>query len=233
MSSSEILDHIGASAIGVAPYRVLEEHRIYLNRWLDEGYEGELGYMREHRREDPAIIFPDCQSVIVVLFSPQRWTYHSPIRKRLKRLLALLQTFDSGITGRGVVDTAPLLERAWGVEAHLGWVGRNSMLIHPRLGSNFNIGVLLVNRTVEQLSSIENGTILARLREGSFSQRVEDGCTKCNALCIKGCPGGAILENRTIDCRVCHSYLSQRIEPRPTPDKLGCTICQKLCPYNK
>lgn len=233
MAFSEILDHIGASAIGVAPYRVLDEHRGYLNQWLADGCEGELGYMREHRREDPQIIFPECQSVIVVLFSPQKWTYHSPIRKRLKRLLAYLQSFDTEIAGRGVVDTAPLLERAWGVEANLGWVGRNSMLIHPRLGSNFNIGVLLVNRTVDELASIQNGTLLAGLREGSFSQPVEDGCTNCNALCMRGCPGGAILANRTIDSRLCHSYLSQRIVPKLPIERLGCTICQKLCQYNK
>ncbi len=221
-----ILERIDSSAIGVADYRILDEHRPFLNEWIKNGREGELAYMREHLREDPRIIFPECQSVIVVLFSPQKWTYHSPIRKRLKRLLAILKEYDSTIEGRGVVDTAPLLERAWGVEANLGWIGRNSMLIHPELGSNFNIGVLLINKRREELSS----QLLSELNRGNYSEKVQDGCQNCAEFCLSGCPGGAILDNRTIDCRECHSYQSQRKEPRP--EKLGCTVCQDLCPFN-
>lgn len=222
----EILSKIDGSAIGIADYKILNDEREHLDEWLSGGNEATLAYMREHRREDPRIILENCQSLIVVLFSPQKWTYHSPIRKRLKRLLKLLQELDPEIEGRGVVDTAPLLERAWGVEANLGWVGRNSMLINPRLGSNFNIGVLLVNRSKEELISLTGGGLL----EGSDEEKIEDGCLSCSGLCREVCPDGAIRDNRTIDCRVCKSYLSQvnRIEGA----QLGCTICQNICPYN-
>ncbi len=225
-----VLERIGASAIGVADYRCMPEARERLDEWLKCGCEGELGYMREHKREDAQIILPECESLIVVLFSPQKWTYHSGIRKRLKRLLALLKEYDESIEGRGVVDTAPLLERAWGVEAHLGWVGRNSMLIHPELGSNFNIGVLLVNKSVAELKELNSGLLFEQLTCGSYDSKVEDGCKDCLGLCLKHCPGSAIRENRTIFSPKCLSYLSQRKEPRP--EVLGCTVCQRVCPYN-
>ncbi len=221
----DILSELGAAAVGVAPYRVLEEHRLHLDEWLECGNEAELGYMREHRREDPHIVFAECRSLIVVLFAPQKWSYHNYIRRRLKRLLTLLKSYDPELEGRGVVDSAPLLERAWGVEASLGWVGRNSMLINPCHGSDFNIGVLLTSAEVEDLLDFEP------LHRAMSLSRVEaeDGCVGCDSPCMELCPSGAILDNRTIDSRLCHSYLSQRPGAEGV---LGCTICQRCCPYN-
>lgn len=223
-------ERIGASAIGVADYRILNEERVHLDTWLGEQCEANLDYMRKHMREDPRIIFPECRTVVVVLYSPQKWSYHNGIRKSLKRLLGLLKEVDPGIEGRGVVDTAPILERAWGVEANLGWVGRNSMLIHPKLGSNFNIGVLLINRSREELREIGGVDFISELLVGSYPCRLKDGCEHCYRLCVQTCPRSAIREDRTIETSFCLSYLSQYMQPRP--EVLGCTICQRVCPYN-
>lgn len=254
-TSTTIASLIEASAIGVASYRVLEEERTHLDRWLEAGYQDNLVYMEQHQREDARIILPECQSLVVCLFSPQKWSYHTPIRKRLKRLLKLLQELDPKIQGRGVVDTAPLLERAWGIEAGLGWIGRNSMLIHPDLGSNFNIGVLLLNRSVEELYAIQTTHKYAQplskmLNLGSYPE-IENQCLKCSGLCVKNCPSGAIKGDKVVDCKRCLSHLSQKEEslrkavlklettpslheiPQPTIEvKLGCTICQDVCPQN-
>ncbi len=218
-------DIIGAAAIGVADYRILAEQRVHLDAWLEEGCADDLGYMHNHRREDPAIVMEQCRGLIVCLFSPQRWSYHSYIRRRLRKLLEELQRVDSGIVGRGVVDSAPIMERAWGVEARLGWIGKNSMLLHPELGSNFNVGIVLINRNREELAEIG---VLGRL-EVLSGYDLGDGCVRrgCSE-CLVACPSGAIKDNRTIDCRICLSHRSQRAGL-----KGGCTLCQQVCPYNK
>ncbi|MFI3299061.1 MAG: hypothetical protein R3Y49_04590 [Rikenellaceae bacterium] len=221
----DLLQEIGAAALGVAEYRVLSEHREYLDRWLSEAYEGELAYMRKHRREDPRIILPECKSLMVILFAPQKWSYHSYIRRRLKRLNKILLEYDSSIISRGVVDSAPLLERAWGVEASLGWIGKNSMLINPQLGSDFNIGVLLTSATVEELLAIE---VLDHAVQRS-RVAVVDGCRGCGEYCRAACPGGAIQDDRVIDSRLCHSYLSQR----EGWAELGCRVCQEVCVFRR
>lgn len=252
-SKSSISSLIEASAIGVAQYEVLVDERTHLERWLKAGYQDNLSYMEQHQREDARIILPHCKSLIICLFSPQQWRYHTPIRKRLKRLLKILQELDPKIEGRGVVDTAPLLERAWGVKAGLGWIGRNSMLIHPELGSNFNIGVLLLNRTPEELYALQseplyNQSLQEMLNYNNF-QEVENSCLKCSGLCVKNCPSGAIKGNKIVDCRKCLSHLAQKAEvqrklaekqnpisnesnSKTTTIELGCTICQDVCPQN-
>lgn len=226
MSQLSLLQTIEASAIGVVAYDKLTCEQEHLDYWLAAGYNDNLNYMATYRRENPEIILDDCKSLIVCLFSPQKWSYHTPIRKRLKRLLTYLKELDSTIEGRGVVDTAPILERAWAARAGLGWIGRNSMLIHPELGSNFNIGILLVNKSICELSKL-TVNLEQQLTEGSF-KAIEDGCRECRELCRVNCPGGAINDNRTIDCRKCLSHISQK-ENREVK---GCTVCQKVCPYN-
>lgn len=216
---------IGAAAIGVVDYLVLSDERVRLDIWLADGCNDSKAYMEQHRREDPRIVLPECQSLIVCLFAPQKWSYHAPIRKRLKQLLKELQELDPTIEGRGVVDSAPLLERAWGARGGLGWIGRNSMLIHEELGSNFNIGVLLINRTTSELSALSE-----EFRGYANREIIADGCGSCGALCITNCPSGAIRGDRMIDCRLCLSNLSQKQGSAAAVK--GCTICQQACPYN-
>ena len=201
----------GFDAAGIAPYGVLDDDRRRLETWLAEGCHGPKEYMAAWARWDPRIVFGECRSVAVVLAGPQCERYHGPLRKRLKHLLRELQLLDPSIEGRGVVDSAPIFEKAWAVRAGLGWIGRNTLLINPKLGSNFNIGILLLNVELPYDVPYEG-----------------DGCVGC-AACLGACPSGALGEKRTLDCRVCISALNQQTAGAP----YGCLVCQEACPYNK
>lgn len=207
----DFIVHAGFDAVGIAPYEVLQADRARLEGWLAAGNHGQKAYMAAHARWDPRIVLPSCRSMVVVLFGPQVERYHTPIRKRLKKLLAQLQELDPTIEGRAVVDTAPVLEKSWAVRAGLGSVGKNTLLVHPTLGTNFNIGILLLNVELPY--------------DEPFA---EDLCGGCE-LCLGACPTGALRGDRTLDCRVCVSYLNQRRSGAP----YGCEICQEACPHNK
>lgn len=198
-------------AVGIAPYAVLDNERGHLAEWIAGGNHAAKHYMTVHDRFDPHTVFAECKSLIVILFTPQVEHYHWPIRRELKRLLADIQLIAPHVRGRGVVDTAPILEKAWAVRAGLGSVGRNTLLINPTLGTNFNIGVLLLDVELPCDEPFDHDLC------------AQAGCE----VCLAKCPSGALYDNRTLDCRRCISYVSQQ-----TGTGYGCTICQEACPYN-
>ncbi len=156
--------------------------------------------------------------------------YHKVMKKKL---LALLEWIEGEVgrelpTARAYVDTGPVLERELARRAGLGWFGRNTMLIHPRRGSYFFIGSLLLELELEPDAPFE-----------------ADRCGRCSA-CVTACPTGALLGRDAtgapvIDATRCISYLT--IENRgPIPRELrpaianrifGCDICQEVCPFNR
>lgn len=154
--------------------------------------------------------------------------YHDVVKGKLLDLLAWLDgEVEGGVTGRAYVDTGPILERDLAQRAGLGWFGRNTMLINPRRGSYFFLGVLLLD--------------LDLAPDDPFDA---DHCGSCHA-CIEACPTGALLDRNedgapVIDARRCISYLT--IELRGSiPHELrsgignrvfGCDICQEVCPYS-
>ncbi|MEX1257803.1 MAG: tRNA epoxyqueuosine(34) reductase QueG [Gemmatimonadota bacterium] len=228
-------------------------HAAFLDRWLAEGRQGEMDYMARPetvaRRRDLALAFPEVRSVLVVAHpygdgnaaspvdDPSRGViaryavgrdYHRVLKGRLRRLH---RRFEAGvgetIPARVYVDTGPILERELGLRAGLGWFGRNTMLIHPRKGSYFFLGALLLGTELEPDSSFDR-----------------DHCGSCRA-CLDACPTGALLgRDETgaplMDARACISYLT--IEHHgPIPRELrpalgnriyGCDICQEACPFN-
>ena len=154
--------------------------------------------------------------------------YHGVMKKRLKKLLAGIEE-DAGqsVSGRVYVDTGPILERELATRAGLGWLGKNTMLIHPRSGSYFFLGVLLLDLELPE--------------DTPFT---DDRCGSCRS-CLDACPTGALLGRDgegapVMDARRCISYLT--IEHRgPIPRELrspignriyGCDICQEVCPWN-
>jgi epoxyqueuosine reductase len=149
--------------------------------------------------------------------------YHAVVRERLRQLGRWLSEQRPGCWGRGVVDTAPLLERDFARRAGLGWFGKNTMLLHPRQGSWFVLGGLLVDLDLVPTHSFETSH-----------------CGTCTA-CLDACPTGAFAGPFLLDARKCISYLTIELKTA-VPDAwrpaigdwlFGCDICQEVCPWNR
>jgi epoxyqueuosine reductase len=149
--------------------------------------------------------------------------YHEVLRGKLNELLAWVQAEVPSAQGRGVVDTAPLLERDFARRAGLGWFGKNTMLIDKRLGSFFFLGALLLDLALQSDTPFDAAH-----------------CGTCTA-CLDACPTQAFAGPYQLDARKCISYLT--IELRgAVPEELrpgigdwlfGCDACQDVCPWNR
>lgn len=152
-----------------------------------------------------------------------REDYHDWIHPRLKGLIQAVQWHWPDLSARGVVDTAPLLERDFARLAGLGWTGKNTMLINKRFGSYFFLAAIVLDATLEYDPIHES-----------------DHCGTCTR-CLDACPTGAFPEPGVLDARQCISYLT--IEHRgPVDERLragigewwfGCDVCQDVCPWNR
>ncbi len=149
--------------------------------------------------------------------------YHEWIRDRLRRYLNQIQTLIPDCQGRGVVDTAPLLERDFARRAGLGWFGKNTMLIHKARGSFCFLAALLINKEIEP--------------DLPFTANHCGSCTRC----LEACPTQALTKPGWLDARKCLSYwiIEHRGGiPKEFSSKLnswlfGCDICQEVCPWNQ
>ncbi len=251
---------LGFDAIGIAAVTDLPEGPAFLE-WIRQNFAGEMHYMVRdpQRRLDPRRVYPPVQRVIVVarnyyvqppdpalLTDPSRgrisryaWglDYHEILRPRLFQLDAHLREL-SGRTeyAKAYVDTGPVLERAWAVQAGLGFIGKNTCLIHPRLGSYVFLGVLLVPEPLEPDSPPH---VSATPRRWEFPSGDIGTCGACTR-CLDTCPTHAFTAPYILDARRCISYLT--IELRgPIPRDLrplmknwifGCDECQEVCPWN-
>lgn len=234
---------LGFTACGFAQARHLEEDEKRFRDWLDKDMYGSMGYMANYfeKRTDPRKLVPGAKSVVSLLLNyypgktqedPEAPViskyaygidYHFIMKDRMKRLLTFMNDHFGPVEGRVFVDTAPVLDRAWAVQAGLGWIGKNSMLISRHHGSFVFIGEIITNLELDYNTIPES-----------------DFCGSCTR-CIEACPTGAINLNRTIDARKCISYLTieNRAEiPETYHDRMenrvfGCDICQDVCPWNR
>ncbi|MBY0522559.1 MAG: tRNA epoxyqueuosine(34) reductase QueG [Gemmataceae bacterium] len=238
---------LGFELAGIAPAAPADGFD-RLRDWLAQGFAGEMTYMERQAeaRRHPSSILSEVRSVVMVAMNyrirrqeagvgnqesgtgrvasyAQGADYHDVLRQRLNSLLAWLQIEVPGCRGRGVVDTAPLLERDFARRAGLGWFGKNTMLLNRRLGSFFFLGALLLD--LELTADAPHET---------------QHCGTCTA-CLNSCPTQAFVGPGVLDARRCISYLT--IELRgAVPDELapamgdwifGCDICQDVCPWNR
>lgn len=237
----------GFEVAGVAPVEPLGHgwyapHVERLHTWIAEGMHADMEWIRErlHERVVPGALLPNVRSALV-LFAPNAtepiadpggargrvsryaWgrDYHNVIRKGLKRMRRWLSDQYPGVNTYACVDTGPVLERSWFQRAHVGWIGRSKMLIHPRLGTFGSLAVLFCD--VELTPA-----------EADHPFR----CGTCTA-CIDECPTQAIGPNG-VDARRCISFWTiefRGLIPVPVRPVLGdwifgCDICQDVCPWN-
>ena len=230
----------GISLAGPAGAGPLESASLRFRDWVARGHHAGLSWLAagEESRRDPRVLLPGCQSAAVFGFPYHpdavagpaghiaRYAagldYHPVIRAKLGRLLAGLRLAEPGLEGRVAVDTLPILEKPLAARAGLGWIGKNTCLIHPQYGSFFCLGVLLLNRPLPPPSSLDGD------------------CGDCRR-CLDACPTGAIQSPGFLDCRRCLSYLTiehRGVIPADYRGRLdgnwfGCDRCQSVCPYNR
>ena len=241
----EAATRLGFDLCGIAPAALPAEDRQRYLGWLDEGFHGEMKYMERRERQDIRQLLPGVRSVIcagMVYHSPyplsiecpdpaRGWIsryawgedYHFVLEERLERLLEELRAaVGSPFEAKIYVDTGPLLERALARAAGLGWIAKNTCLIHPEAGSWFLVGEILTTLELEP------------------DEPVSDYCGTCTR-CIDACPTGAIVEPYVLDATRCISYFTIELkgtipeEFRPGMGRhvFGCDICQDVCPWNR
>jgi len=223
-------------------------HLDVYERWLAQGCQGEMNYLSSERaverRCDPRLLLPECRSIIVLgarypsaLSRPApedslrgkvaayAWgsDYHEVLPAHMERLVTFIQDLAGIVFAyRCYTDSAPLLERELAQRAGLGWIGKNTCLIHPQKGSFFLLS-----------------EILLELELAPDPASTADRCGACRR-CLDACPTGCIQPDRTLDARRCLSYLTIELKGAIPPELrtsvgewvFGCDICQQVCPWN-
>ena len=240
---------LGFDLVGVTDASPIDARQAEIfAQWLKSGFAGQMDYMHRNlqKRLDPTRLFENAQSVIVVglNYTPpkhkpkppdtaaptgriagyaQYEDYHSFIKERLSKLIDFIKSLaGAGVKSKICVDSAPLAERAMAVRAGLGFIGKNHMLINPRLGCRIFLGEIVTDLKL------------------SADEPVAGDCADCRK-CLDACPTGALRPDGQFDAGVCINYLTieykGRIPPGPAEkigDRLfGCDECVVTCPYQK
>lgn len=234
---------LGFSMVGFARAEMMDAEARRLEEWLNRGYQGEMQYMENHfdKRVDPTKLVPGAKSVISLLYNyhnPVKQAdpnapkisqyaygkdYHFVVKDKLKSLLGFIQQEVGQVSGRCFVDSAPVLERDWAKRAGLGWIGRHTLLIHPKAGSYFFLAEIILDLDLE------------------YDAPMRDYCGTCRR-CIDACPTDAISpQGYLLDGGKCISYLTIELKasiPASFSDKMdnwmfGCDVCQEVCPWNR
>jgi epoxyqueuosine reductase len=216
-----------------------------LVRWIDSGYAADMSYFADRKEayKNPAGVLEGAKSLIVLAFpydsaarkevrngdgrvARYAWSgedYHDVVHPKLKRICQHILQHQPTAKARGVIDTAPLLEREFAQVAGLGWRGKNTLLLNKKIGSYFFLACVLTD-------------LVLPLDEPHESSH----CGTCTA-CLDACPTGAFPEPGVLDASRCISYLT--IEHRDTIHEdlrdgigdwlFGCDVCQDVCPWNR
>ena len=237
---------LGFELVGIIPAAQSETIARY-QQWIENGYAGKMQYLERHLplKTDVRQLLSEAKSVISLAMnyytldppkalaedaargqiSRYAWgdDYHDIIRQRLSELVDFIkQTAETELQTRVCVDTAPIIEREYAQKAGLGWIGKNTNLIHWRSGSWYFLAEVLVSIALESETPILRGS-----------------CGTCTR-CIEACPTDAFVEPNLLDSRRCISYLTIELKeriPKALRSKMGnliygCDICQEVCPWN-
>ncbi len=245
-SLKSLAKEAGFFLCGAAP-AIRPPHYDFFCQWLDRGLAGGMSYLPDRRAAyaHPRSILDRAQSVLMLgasyfvgygsdlplpaghgRIAKYAWggeDYHDWIHPRLKKMIQSVQKDWPSVQARGVVDTAPLLERDFARLAGLGWVGKNTLSINKRFGSYFFLAAIILDAELEYDQPHES-----------------DHCGTCTR-CLEACPTQAFPEPGVLDARRCISYLT--IEHRGAVDPqlregigdwwFGCDVCQDVCPWNR
>lgn len=232
---------LGFDAVAVGP-AAPPPHADAFARWLDGGYAGDMTYLARTRAEraDPGRLLPGARSVVAVALNyassgpaPRDWgpvaryargrDYHEIMRPKLEALARFIEEMAGpGVRSRVAVDTSAVLERDLAAQAGLGWIGKNTNVLSPELGSYFFIGVVLTTAHLEPDAPLP------------------DRCGTCTA-CLDACPTRAFVTPYVLDARRCISYLTIEHRGDVAADLagslgewiFGCDVCQEVCPWNR
>ena len=234
---------MGFEFVGVSKAEELTDEARRLETWLNQGFHGKMAYMENHfdKRIDPRKLVEGSKSVVTLLYnyySEEKQVdtdapkismyaygadYHSVIKEKLAIFLAKIKKNFGDVNGRCFVDSAPVMEREWAKRSGTGWLGKNTLLIHPKRGSYFFLAELIIDLELEA------------------DAPMKDFCGRCTK-CIDACPTDAIApEGFLLDSSKCISYLTIELrEALPEVFKnnmenwmYGCDICQEVCPWNR
>ena len=238
----QLAGEVGFDLCGVAQCRNLEDDKRFLEGWIEEGFASSLDYLKKNidRRADASLLVEGAKSVIVCAVSYKNLIsegypeghkakvasyactadYHLTIKQMLFDLCNRLKAHCPTLSGRCFVDSAPLFEKRYAVDAGLGWIGRQSLVITPEFGSFVLLGEIVVTEECDHYDT----------------PLVSVGCGACRR-CVDACPNGAVKE-RYIDTSRCISCAT--IERRGEGERcdlhgwiFGCDECQSVCPYNR
>lgn len=233
---------LGWDDVGITTPAIPEEDLDAYRKWLKQGYQGDLAYMENEVRLDPQKLFPGAKTAIIfvsyykqekvpfledkgVIASYARGKdYHHVHRKRLKKMIAWMEeiTNQKGIA-KGFSDSSPILEKALAAQAGLGWMGKNTLLIHRKFGTFILLSGLLTTLEIP-------GKILPTHLPKCGS------CTKC----LDACPTQAFTAPYVLNGSKCLSYhlieskkrIPEEIQSKNPGYIFGCDICQDVCPHN-
>mgnify|MGYP000208109307 CR=1 FL=1 len=236
----------GFSSVGITIPSISDEVKFHLSQWIYNDYHGTMEWMerRVNERKNPKMLWPEVRSVIVLLdnYSPEGDSlsllnmkkgkgkisvyargddYHKVMKKRMKRV-GMWFEHETGESMRMFVDTAPVMEKAFAMQAGIGWQGKHTNLVSRNIGSWGFIGVLFASLDLP----VDN--------------KEKDHCGSCRR-CIDICPTSAFPAPYSLDARRCISYLTIEmrghipVKLRPLiGDKIyGCDDCLAVCPWNK
>jgi epoxyqueuosine reductase len=247
LSSQEIKDYalsLGFHLVGIAAVetKMMSTANARLQAWLDAGYQADMGWMANPRRQDIYTILPEAKSVIAVAlnyYTPHQrppgseygkiaryaWgrDYHKVLERKLKQLTNLLTANVKDIKLRYYVDTGPIQDKFWAQSAGLGWIAKNGNVITRSYGSWVFLGEIVTDLELEPDSPHT------------------EHCGTCNR-CLEACPTNAIVQPYVVDANRCIAYhtIENRDSTLPPPIAqhlegwvAGCDVCQDVCPWNQ